>query len=878
MKTLIDNIRSLSTATVLTLTATVLALIFITSLMSSDVAEGKPKDKDNPPFVAKQIYEHDVGNFNIQLEVHPDNRLKKIAAYHTSNPNKEILSSVNGKFIKAVQADAILFDLQRIMNFRKVETILLTLSDQRVETVKLLQKKMIVIGTLVFGGDDVDNRGDGQGEEEVGYKLTFYNTDDMSENRLGFEIKLDPSQKEFNHIYLKFSSDPDESFFGFGLQPGYFELNTPEYQKATLDFKGQVRTALVKWPGGLVGRYPEALIMYEIMTVFPWATPYNGLYELVTGDSDDTTYASPYFLTNNNRGMFLENYEYSEFDFTQSITTPNSYVEIRLWNSKMDGNLLYGETPKDIVREYTDFTGRMKPFPGWLNEGAMILLSEWTPNGGIEAVVNLLTQEDTPIGVVGVWNWEGPYYDSKRFGYPEEEYEALKSFLDAKGIEVGIWFNALAVPLSGHGHTGDPDHDPCPAEEEECVYGEAHRKGYLIKIPDPDGPKPEQLYVFGWNWHMIDLTNEDAYNWFKGIMREALIKTGALMWCADFGEEYPFDAIIEGVQDPRAYSKHNKFPEIWAQLNRDVADELKDGFDDEYGSYEGDGKERVFWMRNGFLKSPGIVPLFWTADQNASWDLHQGIKTVPMILLSGGLSGATLNHPYIGGYFSTMVQLTEAIVAHLESPEVDLPVPENEQLVLVRTQELHDRWAELCAFTPVYSNNEGMFPGANYQIYEHHGPGHCYGLDPCPFPSTFEARAEPFSKFAKVYASLAFYREELMEEAEEHGYPLVRHMMLEYPDDPNSYGIDLQWMLGSEILVAPVLDEGATVVNAYLPAGNWVHLWTGQTYSSNGGWYEVDAPIGEPGVFYKSGSQVGAQFVQNLIDRGINVPQVPQEP
>jgi len=51
------------------------------------------------------------------------------------------------------------------------------------------------------------------------------------------------------------------------------------------------------------------------------------------------------------------------------------------------------------------------------------------------------------------------------------------------------------------------------------------------------------------------------------------------------------------------------------------------------------------------------------------------------------------------------------------------------------------------------------------------------------------------------------------------GYPVVRHPMLHYPEDPNVYGLKYQWLVGPEIMVAPVVDEGDNDVNACLPAG-----------------------------------------------------------
>ena len=63
--------------------------------------------------------------------------------------------------------------------------------------------------------------------------------------------------------------------------------------------------------------------------------------------------------------------------------------------------------------------------------------------------------------------------------------------------------------------------------------------------------------------------------------------------------------------------------------------------------------------------------------------------------------------------------------------------------------------------------------------------------------------------------------------AAETSLPIMRAMFLEFPDDPNTYALDLQYMLGSELLVAPIYNsEGRRPV--YLPAGRWIDYWTNQ--------------------------------------------------
>ena len=78
--------------------------------------------------------------------------------------------------------------------------------------------------------------------------------------------------------------------------------------------------------------------------------------------------------------------------------------------------------------------------------------------------------------------------------------------------------------------------------------------------------------------------------------------------------------------------------------------------------------------------------------------------------------------------------------------------------------------------------------------------------------------------------------------------PIVRHLVLMFPDDPNVVGQDEEYMFGDKLLVAPVIEEGATTRELYLPAGHWFHVFTGDEYEG-GQTITVDAPLGTPAVF-----------------------------
>ena len=108
-----------------------------------------------------------------------------------------------------------------------------------------------------------------------------------------------------------------------------------------------------------------------------------------------------------------------------------------------------------------------------------------------------------------------------------------------------------------------------------------------------------------------------------------------------------------------------------------------------------------------------------------------------------------------------------------------------------------------------------------------------------------------------------------LQESSSLGLPVVRPLFLHYWEDPRSLAITYQqFLVGSEILVAPVLDKGHGHVWTYFPSSpdEWTHVWTGTLYSHRPSLVKIQSPLGYPAIFVKSNSPVGHTFLQNLRD------------
>jgi alpha-glucosidase len=598
----------------------------------------------------------------------------------------------------------------------------------------------------------------------VGYQLTL---SEISRNRLGFDLKILNNQ-QVNRLFLRYASRPDERFYGFGEQFTYVNL------------KGKKVPIFAQEQGHLRGTQPYTFLLNRLApgSAGTWETTYT---------------AVPQYITSQSHSVFLENYELSIFN----LADPNE-VEIRIWSNEMRGQMIHGESPLDLIEEYTLYSGRMEALPEWVHSGAIIGIM-----GGSERtrmIWEMLKTHDTPVVAFWLQDWVGKRdtglgirmwwnWDLDRQTYPD--WEELVSELNNEGIEVMGYINPWLSDASSK-----------PGSQVN-LFEIAKARGYLTTW---ENGQPAQVDSGGFTGTLIDLSNPDAREWIKGYLRETLLGLGMAGWMSDFGEALPNNAVLHSGESGWDY--HNRYPEEWTKINREVLSEV--------GRWE----DTVFFVRNATAKSPGYARLFWTGDQMVTWDENDGLKSSLTGILSGGFSGMSINHSDIGG----LIGLKREAMGF----KIDFR----------RDKELLIRWAEMNAFSPIYRTHEGNNPDLNHQFYSDE--------------STFEA----FSYFAKVFTSMVDYRKEVFGEAEAKGYPVMRHLVLHYPNDPVAADIKYQYLFGSEILVAPVTEPGATTWEVYLPEGEWRHIWNKRVYGSleAGTYVSVDAPLGTPPVFIKKGS------------------------
>jgi sulfoquinovosidase len=336
--------------------------------------------------------------------------------------------------------------------------------------------------------------------------------------------------------------------------------------------------------------------------------------------------------------------------------------------------------------------------------------------------------------------------------------------------------------------------NPFVAQELDDFFPEMDAMSLLLKAPEGAAGcreiTPNGTCVFfapnGQSAHP-DLTDPAAYAFVKDALVAMVEDYGFDGWMADFGEWTPLDVIPADGTD--GISVHNRYPVEWQRVNREAMEEARP-----------DGDWVVFG-RSGFTGVQGASQIHWVGDQEVDFSTTDGLPTVVPALLNLGLSGIPFTTHDIGGFSGRP-----------------------------RGKEVFLRWTELGAFTAIFRTHEGNARDENWQWY-----------------SDDETKAH-FRCFAELHELLRPEIEALAEVGAATSMPIVRHMMLVFPQDPETHPLSDQFMLGDTLLVAPVVEEGATTRELYLPDGTWYDVFTGESLAG-GRRAVVDAPLGRPPVF-----------------------------
>jgi alpha-glucosidase (family GH31 glycosyl hydrolase) len=324
----------------------------------------------------------------------------------------------------------------------------------------------------------------------------------------------------------------------------------------------------------------------------------------------------------------------------------------------------------------------------------------------------------------------------------------------------------------------------------------------------------------------FDFSAPPGRRFYASLLRNA-IDDGHDGWMEDFGEYTPLDARAADGRDGSA--THNRYP-----------------IDYHCAAYAATRKRPIVrFQRSGWTGAARCAQVVWGGDPTTTWDFD-GLRSVVTAALGMGLSGVSRWGSDIGGFFS------------LASPQL--------------TDELLVRWVQLGAVSGVMrTERDGI------AIPEYRRP-----------QVEDSAQIANWRRYTKLRTQLYPYIVAADREYGRSGLPIMRHLVLAYPDDVVAADREDEFLFGPDLLVAPVFTPGATTREAYLPGGAWVDFWRAVGFDSadgafvlrgadvleGGGVRTVPAPLDELPLLVRAGAVLAmlSPDVDTLADHGAGAP------
>ena len=307
------------------------------------------------------------------------------------------------------------------------------------------------------------------------------------------------------------------------------------------------------------------------------------------------------------------------------------------------------------------------------------------------------------------------------------------------------------------------------------LFAEAAAAGHLLRRADGSVWQTD-LWQAGMG--IVDFTSDAATSWFQERLRP-LLRQGVDALKTDFGERIPLDVVYADGSDPRRM--HNLYTERYNAAVHAVLDQERPG-------------EAVLFARSATTGGQRH-PVHWGGDSTSSFaSMAETLRGG----LSLSLSGFGFWSHDIGGFEGT--------------PDA----------------AVFKRWIPF----GLLSSHSRFHGSDSYRVpwlFDDDAVSASGHRESAPDSAVSVTR-----RFAKLKNRLAPYLLAAGRTAAETGLPVMRPMVLAFPEDLNARTLDRQYLLGPDILVAPVF-TAAGDVDLYLPAGGWTQLLTGERVEG-GGW------------------------------------------
>jgi len=280
------------------------------------------------------------------------------------------------------------------------------------------------------------------------------------------------------------------------------------------------------------------------------------------------------------------------------------------------------------------------------------------------------------------------------------------------------------------------------------------------------GANPDDVFLVG----QYDFFEPAGRELYSDALLEA-VGDGYDGWMEDFGEYTPLDSVSnETIDGTRAHNEYARryHCAAWNAIKREK-------------------RPIVRFQRSGWTGAAKCAQVVWGGDPTTGFGFD-GLRSAMTQALSAGTSGIGIWGSDIGGFFALGFNKL--------------------------TPELLTRWVQFGAVSGVMRtqrNGVALPPKARPQV-----------TDPDQIDNWRRYTKLRTQLYPYVSAAEASYRRS--------GMPIMRHLLLSYPDDPRAAETEDEFLFGPDILAAPVVDQGATERDVYLPEGRWVDLWRSARY------------------------------------------------
>ena len=453
----------------------------------------------------------------------------------------------------------------------------------------------------------------------------------------------------------------------------------------------------------------------------------------------------------------------------------------------MDYWITAADTPKELLRNYTQVTGRAPR----MREDALGFWQcklRYRTQEEVLSVARKYKELGVQLDVIVIdffhWTVQGDWKFDKKY-WPDPK--AMIDELHSMGIKVmvSVW--------------------PSVDRRSENFYEMAER-GLLMRTERG----AMQTYDYQGDCVQIDPTNPEtrAYVWQK--CKEHYYDLGIDYFWLDNSEpdltKYDFDNFRYYIGP--ALECSNIYPQWYSRIFYD--NERAIGYE-----------QPVNLLRSGWAGSQKYGNVLWSGDVPSTWE---SLRDQLQAGLNIGLAGIPWWNTDIGGF--------------MEGNVFD---PAFKELLI--------RWYEWAVFQPVMRLHGDREPFTIPALDDRDfGGGYLHTGQDNEMWSYGEDVYAIMRKHYELRKQLKPYLQQIFDEAHENGSPLLRTMFYEFPEDQTCWELSDQYMFGPDYLVAPVLEPGATERAVYLPKGLWQDIRNGEVMEG-GSTIQADAPLDSIPVF-----------------------------